>query len=357
MPEINQSPAQKLSEEINSLQSKINSLQDDVRLARLRDEMGTLENLIEGLPQQMLDLRSRGYVFENELEGKVENLKQRWAAQRALVIQQITRQANLLDLDMRQVETTLSQVTSRAGNPFAAQPFLSQAKSSVSTLESKITAAEGTIRGMFRAFNEDANKMTAHLKDIDWMLQQLSQATFQLMPAEAGIMAVKATWIKEGKESKNDPQGVFYLTDLRVIFEQKQEIATKKVLFVATEKQKVQKLQLEAPIVLINSIEATKQGMFGHEDHLELNFASGAPVYKAHFHLEGQDCNNWQGLLNRAKVKDFDKGRSAPIDQTEVEKVKSAPTQCPVCGGAITQPVLRGMDTINCEYCGNVIRL
>jgi hypothetical protein len=45
------------------------------------------------------------------------------------------------------------------------------------------------------------------------------------------------------------------------------------------------------------------------------------------------------------------------LDQAAVEKVKTAPTQCPNCGGSITKPVLRGMDTITCEFCGNVIRL
>jgi uncharacterized Zn-finger protein len=40
-----------------------------------------------------------------------------------------------------------------------------------------------------------------------------------------------------------------------------------------------------------------------------------------------------------------------------VEKAKSAPVQCPYCGGSITKPVLRGMDSITCDFCGKVIRL
>jgi len=40
-----------------------------------------------------------------------------------------------------------------------------------------------------------------------------------------------------------------------------------------------------------------------------------------------------------------------------VAKVKEAPTKCPNCGGVIDQAVLRGMDSITCEYCGSVIRL
>jgi len=45
------------------------------------------------------------------------------------------------------------------------------------------------------------------------------------------------------------------------------------------------------------------------------------------------------------------------IDQAEVEKVKSLPSQCPSCGGNLDQVVLRGQDSVKCEYCGYVIRL
>ena len=120
MSDSTQTPVQQLAEEINSLQSNINSLQDDVRLAKLRDEMATIDNSTNGLPEQIIDLRSRGYVFENDLEGKAADLKQRWASQRMLVLQQITQQANALDMDMRQLEMTSSQLSSRAGNPYAA---------------------------------------------------------------------------------------------------------------------------------------------------------------------------------------------------------------------------------------------
>ena len=41
-------------------------------------------------------------------------------------------------------------------------------------------------------------------------------------------MGVKAVWTKDGKEDKSDPEGTLYLTDQRLLFEQKEEVATKK---------------------------------------------------------------------------------------------------------------------------------
>ncbi len=170
-------------------------------------------------------------------------------------------------------------------------------------------------------------------------------------------MAVEAVWLKDGKEDKDDPKGVLYLTDQRLLFEQKQQVATKKILFITTESQKVQKLLAEVPTTLLETVNATKQGLFSHEDHIELTFASGAPIYRLHFHLDGQDCNRWQGLLGQAQAHAFDQDRAVALNPADVERVKAAPAQCPSCGGAIHQPVLRGMDSLRCEYCGFVIRL
>lgn len=352
-----QNPIEALPSEISSIQSAVNALQDGVRLTNLRSEVEQMDNTTDGLPQKISGLRGRGYAFNKGLEGRVADLKARWDLQRANVLAEVTRQSNLLDIDMRSLEGLLSQLSARANDPVNANPLLAQAKSSVNGLQSKVSAAESAVRAMVSSFGTDLQEIGDQLTRVDWMLTQLTQACFQLLPTEAGVMAVDAVWLESNKETSEDPKGVFYLTDQRLIFEQKQEVATKKFLFIATEKQKIQKLQFEFPVELVETIKPTKQGLFGHEDHLELTTASGAPVRNAHLHLNGQDCNEWQGLINQVKSGDMANNRAISVAQADVEKVKSAPTQCPVCGAAITQPVLRGMDSIKCEYCGNVIRL
>jgi hypothetical protein len=269
---------------------------------------------------------------------------------------QINLQSTALMNALRPIEMQMPQLTASAYNPAAARGILNTMQSAVSQLESKVSAAERTLNGMYDQFDRQVSEFIRHMDQVEYTLTQLAEATFRLLPTEGGIMAVKAVWCKTGKEQKGDPEGVLYLTDQRLIFEQKEEIVTKKVLFVATAKQKVQQLQLEAPVALVDNIQTSKAGLLKNEDHIEIRFASGALVQSAHFHI-WQDCAVWQGLINRAKSKDFDQGRAVSIDQAEVEKVKAAPTQCPACGGAITQQVLRGQDTIKCEFCGNVIRL
>jgi chromosome segregation ATPase len=349
-------PAEEFKHEFDSLKYKVNSLQNDVRLTNIRDRIEDIQTTVSNLDQKVANLRTRGYVFEKGLEAIAVDYAQQWTVLHPSISGQIESQSAALQSALRPVEAQLSQLAVQAGNPATAQSMLISAKAAVETLEGKVNAAERSIDGMFDQLNNQVSEFNSHLNKIDWMLVQISEACFQLLPTEAGIMAVKAVWAKTGKEQKNDPEGVLCLTDQRLFFEQKEEVATKKVLFIATEKQKVQKLLLEAPIAMVENVNISKQGLLKNEDHIQIKFAVGAQVQTANFHI-WQSSEEWQALINRAKAKEFDKDRVVEIDRSAVEKIKAAPTQCPACGGAIDQVVLRGMDSITCKFCGNVIRL
>ena len=349
-------PAQQIQSEIRSLQTKIGNMQNRVRLSRARDAVEDVQSNVNGLAQRVAGLRTRGYVFEKDLEAQAQAFVESWTMLCPNVQAQINQQSTMLINALRPIELQLPQLTAAASNPSAAGSILSSLQSAVGQLDSKVEAAERMIEGMYDQFSGQVSALTRHLDDVDYMLKNLAEAAFQLLPTEAGIAAVKAVWCKSTKEQKDDPEGVLYLTDQRILFEQKEEVVTKKVLFVATEKHKVQSLLWEAPVALLDKVTTSKQGLLKNEDHIEILFRSGAPLEMAHLHI-WQDCAAWQGLLNRAKTRDFDAGRAVALDQAAVDKVKSAPTQCPSCGGAITKPVLRGQDTIKCEFCGFEIRL
>jgi len=349
-------PAQQIADDIRSLQSKVGGLQGNVRLTKARDAVEDLQTTVIGLTQQIASLRTRGYFFEKEMENQAVTYVQSWARLYPNLQSQINMQSSALINSLRPIEMQMPQLSAAASNPAAARGLLGSMQSAVNMLEDKVSATEKSIEGMYDQFNNQVHQLTKHLSEIEYLVKQLAEATFQLLPTEGGILAIKAVWCKTGKEQKGDPEGVLYLTDQRILFEQKEEIVTKKVMFVVTEKQKVQQLQIECPVSLVDKVETSKLGMLKNEDHIEIRFASGAAVESAHFHI-WQDNTIWQQLINRAKSKDFDKSRAVAIDQAAVDKVKAAPSQCPSCGGNISQVVMRGMDNITCEYCGFGIRL
>ncbi|NOY97758.1 MAG: hypothetical protein GXP40_00940 [Chloroflexi bacterium] len=351
-----QSPVEQLRSDINALQSSLRELQNAVRLSSIRDNVEDLQTTVNGMDQRIAALRERGYAFEKELENQAADFAQQWAALAPGITRQIETQAAKLEASLRPLETQITQLATQAGSPAALRPVADKLKAQVKTLQDKVEAVEQTIEGSYDQFGRQVRQVVSHLEKIDWMLTQLAEATFQLLPTEAGIAAVKAVWAKDGEEKKDDPEGVLYLTDQRLIFEQKEKVATKKVLFIATEKKLVQEMLWEAPVALIEETKASKQGFMKKDDFIEVRFASGAPYDTVHVHI-WQRGDEWKALLKRAKAKEFDGTRAIAIDEAEVEKVKSAPTQCPACGGVIDQVILRGQDTVTCEYCGNVFRL
>ncbi len=349
-------PIQQLASEISALQSKIGQLQAGVRLKDARDAVEDLQTKVNGMAQRIAGLRQRGYVFEKGLEEKAADFVKQWQGLYPSIQQQINIQAAQLQAALRPLEAQMNQLGGLRNNPVAARPLAASLKTAAETLEGQVNAAERTISGMYDRFSNEVSQTERHLNDIDRLLNDLAEASFQLLPTEAGIASVKAVWCKTGKEQKDDPEGVLFLTDQRLIFEQKEEVATKKVLFVATEKQKIQALQWEVPVALVDRVQTSKQGLLKNEDHIEVRFVSGAPRDAVHLHI-WESCEQWQGLIQRAKAKEFDKDRAIALDQAEVEKVKAAPSKCPSCGATLDQVILRGQDTLKCEYCGHIIRL
>jgi len=347
-------PNDELASKISSLRSDLNTLEKSTRLTEIRDAVEDMQTNINGLKQKISGLRSRGYVFGKDFESRAEQFVKQWAQMSPGIMSQISVQASRLQnafTPLQQKSASLS-----ANNPNQARALLNQLKPQVDSITSQASAAEAQLKGMYNSFQSQMSHLSGQLYEADNTLTQLDEASFQLLATEAAVAAVKAVWVRDGKEDKEDPDGILYLTDQRIIFEQKEEVATKKILFITTEKQKIQKLLFEAPVALVEKVDAGKKGLFKNEDNIELRFASGAPFPQAQFHI-WQDCAGWQALINRVRTRDIDKDRAVAVDAAAEAKVKSAPSQCPSCGGNITQVILRGQDNVKCEFCGFVIRL
>ena len=339
--------------------SRFNTLQSRIMLTPVNDDVEDIESAVNALPANLENIRARGYVFKSYLEKKVETLAHQWRDLRPRVEAALPSQARSLQADAASVQNTLNRGVS--------------AGLALSSLESKVDAAIRNLEGMYDTLDHNVNQTQQQIDDISWTLQQAEMASFGFLATEAPVEAVPANWKKEG--DKDGVDGVLMLTDQRLIFEQKEEVATKKLLFVTTEKQKVQSLQWEAPVAQIEKAVGSKKGFMGKDDYLTLTCAAGAclrgadgtplrtadgmgrPLGTAEVHLKGESGETWQGFIGRVKSGEIAKDRTAPVDQEAVETVANAPTKCPTCGATITQTILRGQTEITCEYCGSIIRL
>ena len=351
-----QSLAEQVQNEIQSLQSTLGDLQSSVRLTDIRDRVEDLGSTVRGLDRRIESLREGGYAFEKEMEGQAMDLVKEWNKIAPGLEREVESEATVLENALRPLESQLGLLAGERGMPKTLSSRVKRLQSQVKSLESRVESAEENIRGGYDQFSSGVDQLKTQLYKLEWMMTEISEASFKMLATESGVMAVKAVWAKSGKQEKNDPEGVLYLTDQRIIFEQKEKVATKKVLFIATEKKLVQETLWEVPVVLVDEVQPHKKGFLNKDDYVELTFASGAPFDLIHLHI-WQRGDEWQALIQRAKAREFDDNRAIPIDEKVAERVKNAPTKCPSCNGAITQPILRGMESLNCEYCGDVIRL
>ncbi len=342
-------PAEQLNRDIASTRSEITRLVDEVKLTSVRNTYSTLDSAIANLPLRVQKVRARKYAFNKILETQAEEFQKQWALKRSHVLNQITTESNALQSQLRVLESRAAGIANSAA--------VKMLQSDITNFKARVSASKRAVTDLFDNLNNEVNKVQSQMSQIEKTLDLAESACFGFLPTESVVRAVKALWTRDEQEDKTDPKGILFLTDQRLLFEQREEIATKKVLFVTTERKKVQELLFEVPVFSITSVQATKQGMLKNEDWLTLEFESGAFARGAKIHLDGQNCDEWQKLITQVKSRELDSDRAIEIDSQAVEKAKAAPVICPFCGGSITKPVLRGMDSIKCDFCGNVIKL
>jgi hypothetical protein len=346
-------PMEEVRRKVDELKDTLKEVQEKALLTSVRDQAEDVETQANRVFDLARSVRERGYVWEKDLEPKCLDFRKRWAELKPGVMQAIVRETASLKTRVAQAEADVSQASARAVNPLAAKAVLPPVENSLEALKGAAEAAEKAVLGMFDRMASDLGTLESHLNQISWMIDQAAASKIQWLAAESGVLAVKAKWDKDGKD---DPKGILFLTDQRLAFERKEDVATKKVLFIATEKEKVQEPLLVVPLTDLTGVTASKKGLMGHEDHLDFEFTSAAPVRKAHFHIDGQDCNMWQATIGRVKDGEIEKSRVTPISEEEKARLRNAPTKCPSCGGAIKAPILRGQTEIHCTYCGAVTR-
>jgi hypothetical protein len=262
-----------------------------MRWINFRDLRETIEsrafgNTVTGLPESVRRLRARGYKFQSSLDQTADELKEQWGVLRPSLRKMLQDRAMELRPALGCIQFAMRQLTRFASDPINAEPLLAHARATVGDLERRSRLAMHQVNDPFAAYRTKVGIFVAGLEQLEWTLTQGDEAKFQLRSGEDVVIGAKATWLRSNEDH---PDGVLYLTNQRIIFEQKQNVATKKFFFITTESKLVHQTLLEVSMKAIEEITATKEGFFSNKNHLEVTFASGISVPAAYFWLHGQD--------------------------------------------------------------------
>lgn len=353
MSDTSRTPRQELESKLSSLESSYQDLHSEAMLSSVKDSIEDLQTKAIQLSQKVQKIREKGYVFEKDLEERCNGMRKQWVSLKPGIQRELEKQERSLSGDVKRLDAQMQRTRSASRNVNMGLKSVAETEAAVEALESKAEAAASSIRGMYDNLESQINQLGLHLDRIDWGLSEAAESSFDWLATEGLVRAVGAKWVRGRKD---EVEGVLYLTDQRLLFERKEEVATKKVLFITTEKELVQQAELEFALSRVEKASGKKEGFMKHEDHLYLDMGSGAQVDSAHFHLDGQDCDEWAQLVRRASEGEMDMQRIEPISEEEINRLRSAPTECPSCGATITAPILRGQTEIACDYCGAVTR-
>jgi len=126
-----QSLAEQVKNDIQSLQSSLRDLQTSVRLTDIRDSVEDLGTSVNGMDRRIKSLRERGYAFEKELEEKAADFEKEWAGIAPKLEAQIEKEASSLERSLRPVETQITGLAGESGGSVALRPRVSRLKSQV----------------------------------------------------------------------------------------------------------------------------------------------------------------------------------------------------------------------------------
>ncbi len=329
-------------------------------LGGVQGQMEALNSALNNLEAQIAGLRARDYRFGRLWERQLVNCRLQWRQQQTTATALLTQQRGVLQTAVQQVQPLLDQTSRNPG-------LLSSLDASLSALDSRIRQAENEVTGLFSGTEQELSSLKAQVAQAEFVLDTLTTASFKLLPQEAGIAACRAQWWQQDDKG---PAGVLILTNARVIFEQREMVATKKVLFIATEKQEVKKLLWHAPIGAVQEVNTEDKSAFlSHKELLHLVLDSRDAPERVTVRLEGTTNEAWSRLIDMARTGQIEAdsvqaaapvaegagtaASAVPVAPVMVEEPtpKVVPTKCPSCGGKL--PTLyKGMRSLTCEYCG-----
>lgn len=347
--------AAELEAEARRLQSSFGRLDKQAELGDIYDDIGRLEDLFVNLPSRLDQLRTQGFVHSGHLETRIDALDDEWDDNvRPRLESQLKTQLMKLDREINALEALQSTLTRPSESGIKAFEM------KMDTAENAVTETTRNLQSLYEGIEKGLGEVEAEVRKAEWMMTQLAQSPeIQLLEAEGPLMAVEAEWERTGDDDK-DPDGVLYLTDQRLIFEQNEEKAKKKFLFITTDSEKVQKLLINEQvrdIVNVKHSEERRGFSLGKDDLLEIEFGGQAEVTRAQFHLKGQDSSDWAAVLKLVRNGEIDELRAeAFVEEMEAAEAATAsiPEQCPSCLAAIP-PQPRGVLSYTCEFCGGVV--
>lgn len=269
---------------LRRLEKEIEEFERDYSPEGIMDRMRQLK-------QKMGQFRSQGYTFlEDDIEG---------AADRIISMVQDRRDFlnSMMNSSIRRLLGELQQASFYTNLDNASESVLERADKETDDAERKLKDARKNYIDGLDPLQETEKRINKMLKRIPYYFQMRDEASFDFNSGEQVVMADKAEWVVTGN-GKEDPDGILFLTNQRIVFEQKETTGKKFGLFGG---KKQHGIQWEYATDQIANASFEDQGMLGRKDMLMLQMQSGAEHPEITLESKGDDDNSeWFAVIDKA---------------------------------------------------------
>lgn len=277
------------------LRSKLKRLEKEMENFAKDNHFMNLYGSLERKEKDVSEIRGKGYpFFQDELETVLSDLKTRIDTNSEELGRQLISINNNLLGELRQA----SYFTQISQNDDVSESILKTAERETEDFARKLKSSKERYFSLIDPnFEEKIKRIDELFKRVEYYFKMRDEASFDFNPNEKVVMADKAEWVVTGK-GKEDPDGLLFLTDQRILFEQKE--TTGKFLGVFGGK-KQHGLQWEYSIQQIASVSHKDEGMFKGKDMLTLEMGDGAEHSSITLEVKGKDDNSlWAEVLEKA---------------------------------------------------------
>ena len=247
-----------ISTEVSSLQSTLSNLQQRSTFNEIAADLTNLDGDLNHVLHLLESARDRGYVFQNDLEDIAFQAMDRWQSARGQVEADITQHSQVFQSNVLDLNPNIQRLNAVNSNPTSASSFIVATQSQANQVLWDLEKVESSLENSYDDIEAAVHQVNARLTTIHWALDQMSEAKFSIKGGEDLVMAVPARW---DKESKEDPEGILYLTNRQLVFEQKEKIATKKILFLTTASELVQDVLIDQSLETLVNVKAKSKGL------------------------------------------------------------------------------------------------
>lgn len=285
---------------ISRLRSEYSQLESQAQMGEISAVIAKIDAELLSIPSAINELRDRGYTYVDKPEADLQIIQTQWQQVRPEIESSLSEQQDILRNGLRALAQQIDGVSAWTGRG------LRDAESAVDALEDTIRTTRNNIRPMYAPVQEAMTDLQRSLGRGERLMSLIdSSSDLQLNIGESPIAAVTAQWLREEDTS---PMGVLILTDQRLLFERREEIASKKFLGIfTTEKEKITEIILDVDHAEIDGSEKVLEGGFlgiGQDEVLQVTMDYPAPVSRAVFELQNDSPDAWAKLIGQARSMD-----------------------------------------------------